>query len=223
VICVPEGGGDLWMDLTMVADGYHAIEHSLPVAPLYADVVGFLRGSTLGGDGLGTFYTPTLQVAFGGLPARHYFEQAHDPFYDPLLRRHTPEHVLQQQLWRRSVWARDADWRFRQTAADAARLQDAGVHVTLGAHGELQGLGVHWELWALGGEGAMEPLDALRAATVDGARYLGLQEVLGSVQPGRMADLLLVEGDPTVDLQATTAVRHVIVNGVLVREGTGGE
>ena len=222
VICVPEGGGDLWMDLTMVADGYHAIEHSLPVTPLYADVIGFLRGSTLGGDGLGTFYTPTLQVAFGGLPAKHYFEQAYDPFYDPLLRRHTPEHVLQQQLWRRSVWARDVDWRFRQTAADAARLQDAGVHVTLGAHGELQGLGVHWELWALGGEGAMEPVDALRAATVEGARYLGLQEVLGSVQPGRMADLLLVDGDPTVDLHATTAVRHVIVNGVLVREGTGG-
>lgn len=217
VLCVPEGGGDLWMDLTMVADGYHAVEHSLPVTPLHADVIGFLRGSTVGGDGLGTFYTPTLQVAFGGLPAKHFFEQS-DPFDDPLLRRHTPESVLLRGFWRRDVWARDADARYRRVAADAARAQQAGVHVTLGAHGELQGLGVHWELWALGSEGAMTPLQALEAATVEGARYLGLEGELGSLQPGRLADVLVVEGDPTVDLSASTRVRHVLKNGVPVRE-----
>jgi len=217
VLCVPEGGGDLWMDLTLVADGYHAIEHSLPMAPLYADVIGFLRGSTIGGDGMGTFYTPTLQVAYGGLPAMHYFEQAYDPYEDPRLRAHTPLGVLQEQLWRRQVWARDTDWRFRQTAIDAARAQDAGVHVTLGAHGELQGLGVHWELWALGTEGAMEPLEALQAATLDGARYLGLHDELGSLQAGKLADILVIDGDPTADLRATTQIAAVIKNGVIVR------
>jgi imidazolonepropionase-like amidohydrolase len=223
VLCVPEGGGDLWMDLSMVADGYHAVEHSLPVTPLYADVIGYLRGSTVGGDGLGTFYTPTLQVAFGGLPAMHLFEQAHDPYDDPLLARHTPWSVRAAQLWRRRVWARDTDARYRLTAADAARAQQAGLHVTLGAHGELQGLGVHWELWALGGDGAMAPLDALRAGTLDGARYLGLDHVIGRVEPGYFADLLFVRGDPTTELTDSVHVEHVVKNGQLVREGLGGD
>jgi len=214
VICVPEGGGDLWMDLTMVVDGYHAIEHALPVTPLYADVIGLMRGSTVGGDGLGTFYTPTLQVAYGGLPAMHWFEQAYDPYDDPRLRRHTPVSVLQEQLWRRQVWSRERDQRYVQVAADAARARDAGVHVTLGAHGELQGLGVHWELWALGSEGAMEPLEALEAATLDGARYLGLDGDLGSIQAGKLADVLVVNGDPTADLRASTQISFVIKNGV---------
>ncbi|MEQ1504980.1 MAG: amidohydrolase family protein, partial [Myxococcota bacterium] len=214
VSCVPEGGGDLFMDLGMVVDGYQAIEHALPETPLYADVRGLFAGSRGGsGDGLGTFHTPTLQVAYGGLSGKHWFEQHENPVDDPRLRRHTPTRWLEADQWRHELMAQDEDWRFRSTAIDDARLQADGVHVTLGAHGELQGLGVHWELWALGGPGAMSAQDALRAATIEGARYLGLDRELGSVTVGKLADLVVLDADPLADLHASTKIAFVVKNG----------
>jgi imidazolonepropionase-like amidohydrolase len=105
-----------------------------------------------------------------------------------------------------------------QVARDAAALQDAGVHVTLGAHGQLQGLGVHWELWSLASPGAMTPHEALRAGTIDGARYLGLQDRLGSLEPGKLADIVLVDGDPLRDIHDSVKIWRVVKNGVVVTE-----
>lgn len=216
MLCVPEGGGDLFMDLGMVMDGYHAIEHALPETPLYADVRTLFAGSTRGlGDGYGTFYTPTLQVAYGGLSGKLWFEQHEDPLSNPRLLRHTPERWLQAGLWRGEVLARDEDWRFRSTAIDAARMQKEGLHVTLGAHGELQGLGAHWELWALASDGAMLPHDALRAGTIEGARYLGLDREIGSIEPGKLADLIVLDADPLLDIRNTAKIHAVIKNGEL--------
>ena len=219
ILCVPEGGGDLYMDLTMVVDGYHAIEHALPQTPLYADVAALFVGSLGGdGDGMGTFYTPTLQVAYGGLMGKNWFVQHDNPVDRARLRRHMPPRKIEELLWRWPVMAQDADWRYQSTARDAARLRDQGVHVTLGAHGELQGLGVHYELWALGGPGAMSPHDALAAATIEGARYLGLDAELGSIAPGKLADLVVLDRDPLADLRATEAIHLVLKNGVPVSD-----
>ena len=123
---------------------------------------------------------------------------------------------LDAQAWRRSVLAMDGAWNFRQVACDAARLQEAGVSVTMGAHGQLQGLGAHWELRALGSDGAMTPHEALRAATLDGARYLGMDQDLGSLAPGRLADLVVVDGDPLKDLHDAARIRMVMKNGEVV-------
>jgi imidazolonepropionase-like amidohydrolase/Tol biopolymer transport system component len=213
VLCVPEGGGDTWQDLGMVVDGFHAVEHALPETPLYADVRQLWAGSTKGGDGFGTFYTPTLQVAYGGLSGKWYEFQRANPLDDERLRRHTPHRLLDGQAWRLPLLAQDDDWRFRSTAADAARMAREGVHVTLGAHGELQGLGAHWELWALGSPGAMTPLEALRAGTIEGARYLGLDRELGTVEVGKLADLVILDADPLADLRATTRIHAVLKNG----------
>lgn len=221
LLCVPEGGGDLWMDLGMVVDGYPVMEHALPTTPLHRDVLELFTASTVGGDGLGTFYTPTLQVAYGGLEAKHYFIQRDNPVDDPWLRRHTPHRLLEAWLWRPSTQATEGDWRFQQAAVDAARIAEQGGHVTLGAHGELQGLGVHWELWGLGGPGALSAHDALRSATLEGARYLGLDEELGTIEAGKLADLLVVDGDPLEDLHDTARVFAVIANGELVVEPPG--
>ena len=91
-----------------------------------------------------------------------------------------------------------------------------GVLVTLGAHGQLQGLGVHWELWALGGPGAMTPMEALRAGTINGARYLGMEDSIGSLRTGKLADLIILNSDPRIDLKNSADIHSVIKNGQIV-------
>lgn len=217
ILCVAEGGGDLWMDLSLFADGFHALEHALPSAPVYADVKDFLAAAR-GEQPVGTAYTPTLLVAYGGLSGEHFFYQNHDPLDDARLYRHAPRRVLDARQWRRGVLAREGDWNHQQVARDAAELSRRGVTVTLGAHGQLQGLGAHWELWGLAGPGAMTPMEALRAATIQGARYLGMEAELGTVEAGKLADLVVLNSDPREDIHRSTDIHFVVANGQIRAE-----
>jgi imidazolonepropionase-like amidohydrolase/Tol biopolymer transport system component len=212
ILCIPEGGGDLWMNLGMIADGFHAIEHSLNVAPVYADVKGWFSASHTG-DGFGTAYTQTLLVAYGGISGENFYLQHHNPLNDERLLRHFPRRQLDRKLWRHNMMIQDDDWRFQQTARDAAAMAAEGTLVTLGAHGQLQGMGVHWELWALGGPGALSPHEALRAGTLNGARYMGLDGDLGSLEVGKLADLVVLHSNPLDDLHNSTDIAWVIKNG----------
>lgn len=119
---------------------------------------------------------------------------------------------MDRSLRRLTLMVRDDDWYHKQVARAAADLARAGVPVHLGAHGQVQGIGPHWELWALAE--AMGNLEALRAATVQGARYLGLEADLGTLEPGRLADLLIVDGDPVADIEASARVFEVVQGGV---------
>jgi imidazolonepropionase-like amidohydrolase/Tol biopolymer transport system component len=201
----PEGGGDLTGNLTMLLDGHTGIEHALPQAPLYADVRGLYRASGAG-------YTPTLLVAYGGLSGEHFFFQTENLLENEKFLRFTPEEWVNRNVRRREVLVNDGDWYFSQVAKSAADLQSDGVPVLVGGHGQVQGMGVHWEIWALGEH--MEPVEALRAATLDAAWYIGRDRDLGSIEAGKLADMVLIDGNPLEDLRATTAIVEVMQGGV---------
>ncbi|MBK9646800.1 MAG: PD40 domain-containing protein [Deltaproteobacteria bacterium] len=201
----PEGGGDLWQDLTMIVDGHTDIEHSLPNAPLYDDVIGLYAAS-------GASYTPTLLVAYGGVSGENYYFQTEDLLNDPKFTRFTPAEWVDRNLRRRTLVINDEDWFHREVSKAAGELAAAGVKVNLGGHGQVQGIGPHWELWALA-EGLGNEA-ALRAATINGAWTLGFEDDLGSVEVGKLADLIVIDGDPLADIRASVRITEVIKGGV---------
>ncbi len=94
------------------------------------------------------------------------------------------------------------------------KLVDAGTRVHLGAHGQLAGLAAHWELWMFA-QGGMTPLEVIRAGTLDGAKYIGLDKDIGSLEPGKLADLVILERDPLSDIRNTETVLQTMINGRL--------
>ncbi|HUE77890.1 MAG TPA: amidohydrolase family protein, partial [Longimicrobiales bacterium] len=202
-----EGGSDLTLDITHAIDGFHGNEHNLPIVPLFEDVVQLYARTR-------TAYTPTLLVLYGGPNAENYFFQAEDPLANERLARFYPPNWLGELTRRRSLWVREDEHSFDEVAAGAAAIQRAGGLVGVGGHGQLQGLGYHWEMWALS-MGGMTPEEVLRAATIDGARIIGIQQDLGSIEPGKLADMVVLDANPLDDIRNTESVRQVMKNGVL--------
>ena len=135
-------------------------------------------------------------MAYGGLSGELYFYRYGNAFDNRRLLRHWDRRDLDSRTYRGGTTTQPEDWNHQHVARDANDLAKKGVLVTLGAHGQLQGLGVHWELWALGGPDAMTPMDALRAGTINGAIYLGMDHILGSISAGKLADLVVLNADP---------------------------
>ncbi len=202
-----EGGASLKMDLTHAIDGFSGNEHALPTAPIYDDVVQLFARS-------GITYTPTLLVAFGGPFASHYFFGREEVIADRKLRRFTPIDVLYPRAAARIAWYPEREYHFPAIATGAAAILRAGGRVALGGHGELQGLGTHWEMWALA-MGGMRPEEVLQVATIMGAKAIGVAADLGTIEPGKLADLVVLDRNPLDDIRNTTAIRYVMKNGVL--------
>jgi Tol biopolymer transport system component len=199
-----EGALDLKLDLTHVLDGFAGNEHSIPIVPLYKDVVELIAQS-------GTAYTPTLLVLYGGPWAENYFyttEEVHD---DEKLRRFVPHRAIDEKTQRRP-WFRDQEHAFSKVATEAGKILRAGGLVGVGSHGQLQGLGFHWELWSLA-SGDLTEHEALRAATLVGAEVIGFADDLGSIEPGKMADMVILDGNPLEDIRNTNTVHWVMKNG----------
>ena len=201
-----EGALDMRMNLTHVIDGFSGNEHSFPLLTLYDDVVQFVAQS-------GIAYTPTLLVAYGGPFAENYFYTRESPHRDPKLRRFMPSNAIAGRTLR-TQWFLDEEFTFPQLAAQAAKIIRAGGRVGVGAHGQLQGLGYHWEMWALAA-GGLTPDEVLTAATRHGAEIIGVGEDLGTVTAGKLADLVVLSADPLRNIRNTNSVRYVISNGEL--------
>jgi len=214
MMVVPEGGSLFQMNMGMIVDGHTGIEHALPVAEVYDDVTQLWSQTDVG-------YTPTLNVAYGGLDGEHYWYARTDVWRHPLLSRHVPPSLLAARAVRRET-APEADFNVLRVARTAAKLQQAGVQVQMGAHGQREGLGAHWEMWMFG-LGGMSPLQALRTATLAPARYLGLDRDLGSIEPGKLADLVVIDGDVLADIRQSDRVSQVMQNGHLFDAATMNE
>jgi Tol biopolymer transport system component len=206
-----EGAIDLKLDLTHAIDGFSGNEHSLPVVPLADDVVELFART-------GISYTPTLLVTYGGPFGETYFFTTTDIHDDAKARRFIPHAVIDGKV-RRSAWFHKDEHVFPKIAASAAKVVKAGGHVCIGSHGEMQGIGYHWEMWALA-EGGLAPLDVLRAATLHGAEAIGYGQDLGSLEPGKLADLLVLNKDPLADVHNTSSIRYVMKNGELFEGDT---
>lgn len=202
-----EGSLDMKLGMSHVLDGFSGHEHNFPLQRLYDDVVQLVARSQIG-------YTPTLLVLFGGPAAEEYFYSRESPAQNAKLRRFTPKAFLDRRTGRRGSWSSDAEQRFVQVARQAYRISQAGGLVGVGSHGQLQGLGYHWELWALA-SGGYSPLEALRSATLDGARIIGIDQDVGSIEPGKLADLVVLHENPLENLRATTALQRIVQGGVV--------
>ncbi len=208
---VPEGGSLFMHNMTMVVDGHTTVEHTVPVPNIYKDVLALWPPTKVG-------YTPTLLVGYGGNWGENYWYQKSNVWEDPRLSKFVPPFVLDPRSRRRTMVPKD-EFNHFNIAKIAANLDKAGVLVNTGAHGQREGLGLHWEIWMLV-QGGLSPHEALRCATLHGAQSLGMDRFIGTLEPGKLADVAVIDGNPLQDIRKSENVAWTMVNGRLYDAAT---
>lgn len=214
MLVVMEGGSTFYHNLNMIIDGATGVEHNLPIAPLYRDVIQLWAATEVGN-------TPTLVVSYGGVSGEYWWYQHDEVWKNEKLLRFFPREQLDARSIRRQMLPEE-EYFHPVVAQSLKTLHDAGVSIQVGGHGQLQGLAPHWEIWMLA-QGGFTPHEALQAATINGARYLGLDRDLGSLEPGKRADLVVFAHDPLENIRNTEHVDYVMVNGRLFDAATMAE
>lgn len=205
LMVTPEGDTDPHETLALVMDGHTGIEHPILNVPLYRDVTEFLGQS-------GIFYSPTLVVGGAGPWGDEFWYQSEDIWKSDKLRRFTPWRWLEPHTRRRLLRPR-TDYPFPLHAQGVADVIAAGGYGTIGAHGQQQGLASHFEMWLYAS--AMDALTVLRMATIYPARMIGIEEDVGTIEAGKLADLVVLNSDPLNDIRNTADIRYVMKEGVL--------
>lgn len=200
-----EGALDMKLDLSQMADGFSGNEHTLPLEPLYKDVVQYVARTN-------TFYTPTTLVAYGAPWSENFYFESTDVHNNQKLRRFIPHELLDTMVKRREQWFLPEEYGHHMIAKGVADVVHAGGHAGLGGHGQMQGLGDHWELWDIQ-SGGLTPLETLRVGTLFGAQAIGLDRDLGSLETGKLADLIVLDRNPLTDIHNTNSIRYVMKNG----------
>ena len=216
MMVVPEGGSTFMHNMTMIVDGHTGIEHTLPVQTAYDDVMDLWRNTGVG-------YTPTLCVAYGGITGEQYWYEVDDLWLHPRLQNFIPPHVLNPRSRRRNKSPLE-DYNHIRVAEIAKQRVDDGGLVQAGGHGQLNGICTHWELWSFV-QGGMSPMQSLRSGTLHGARYLGLDGDIGSLEVGKLADILVIESgaDPTQKIRDSQKIQYTIANGRIFEAATMNE
>lgn len=204
MLVVPEGGSTFFTDMTMIMDGHTGIEHNIPVVPIYKDVKSLWNKSK-------TAYTPTLIVSYGAQSGENFWYDRTNVWENERLLSFTPRYIIDERSRRRNT-SEFGDYGHIEVSKAVKQLADGGTKINLGAHGQIQGLGAHWELWMLA-QGGMTPLEAIRSATLNGAEYLGMGKELGSLQAGKLADLIVLDANPLQDIRNSDKIKYVMVNG----------
>ena len=216
VMVMPEGGSTFTHNMSMIMDGHTGIEHNIPIYPVYKDVKELWSNSNTG-------YTPTLVVNYGSVSGEYYWYQNTKVWEKERLLNFTPRSIVDaRSRHRKMIPQEEYENGHILSAATAKNLLRKGVNVNLGAHGQLQGLGAHWELWMMK-QGGMTNLEALKVATINGANYLGMEHALGSIEEGKLADLIVIDGNPLEDIRSTENVEYTMINGRLYDSSTMNE
>jgi hypothetical protein len=202
-----EGGGDFKKNITEAMDGYSGIEHTMPLAPLAKDVIQLMAVA-------GVTYTPTLLVQYGGPGSENHWFATTEVLNDPKVNRFTPPETVQRKALRRTGWTHEEAYSYPLFAEQLARIVAGGGRVGMGSHGEIHGIGAHWEIWSMA-SGGMPRHDVLRASTLFGAEAIGLEQHLGSIEAGKLADLQVLDRNPLDDIRNTNTIRYVMKNGRL--------
>ncbi len=208
IMVVPEGGSFFYHNMSMILDGHTGVEHNIPVAPAYNDVIQLWSASQTG-------YTPTLIVNYGGVNGEYYWYQHTNVWEKERLLNFTPRGIIDERSRHRTMIPEEEYENGHILVSKSCKqLSDSGVKVNLGSHGQIQGVGAHWELWMLA-QGGMTPMQAIRSATMNGAQYIGMGDQIGSLEPGKLADLLIMDSNPLDTITNTESLRYTMINGRL--------
>ena len=208
---MPEGGATYMHNMTQLVDGHTTIEHNIPVETIYDDVLQLWSKSDVA-------LTPTLVVSYGGISGEYYWYEKMDVWRHERLTTFVPRYIVDPRSRRRQK-APDGDYNHIMSAKSLKALIDRGRLVNTGAHGQLAGLAEHWEIWMYV-QGGMTAMEALRAATMNPATTLGMDKDIGSIEVGKLADIVVLDKDPLENIRHTDSVRMVMLNGRLYDAST---
>ncbi|MEQ9229528.1 MAG: amidohydrolase family protein, partial [Cyclobacteriaceae bacterium] len=207
-----EGALDMKLNLTQLIDGYPGHEHAFPIYPIYNDITQLVGQAKMA-------YTPTLLVSYGGPWAEEYYYATENVVGDAKLNFFTPKVEIDQKARRRRAWFTPEEHIFSRHSEFVGDLVKADGLAGVGSHGQLQGLGYHWELWSIQA-GDVPELDALKVATILGAQAIGLGKELGSIEAGKLADLVIMDKNPLENIRNTNTISQVMKNGRLFNAET---